>query len=305
MSSSKPPSEIKMIQIDKINILNPRARNKKIFESIVDNIAQVGLKKPITVTPCKSGAQGKDYDLVCGQGRLEAFLACGQTHIPAMVIDASEEQALIMSLVENLARRQHRATDLLKAIEMLQKQGYSVTKIAEKTGLTHTYVDGVLKLMRQGEARLMVAVENGHIPLCTAIQIADAPDGNIQNVLQTAYETKQLRGKKLIHVKRLLEKRKLRGKEFKKGGTGGHSTQRSGEVLSIKDVMKVFQKDADKKRLLARKAHRASEHLLYVITALRQLSKDGRFNILLKAEKLDTMPQSISDLLAEGGSSHG
>jgi len=301
MSNEK--AGIKMVPIEKINILNPRTRNKKIFETIVDNIAQVGLKKPITVTACKSGVEGKDYDLVCGQGRLEAFLACGQTHIPAMIIDASEEQALIMSLVENLARRQHKAADLLNAIEILQQQGYSITKIAEKTGLTWTYVDGILKLMRQGEERLMVAVEKGQIPLSIAIEIADAPDENTQKLLQTAYETKQLRGQKLIQAKRLLEKRKSRGKTFEKGGTGGHSP--SEEAISIKNVMKVLQKDADRKKLMTKKAHKASEHLLFVIMALRKLSKDARYNILLKAEKMDTMPQSISDILAEGGSSHG
>ncbi len=301
MSNEK--TGIKMVPIEKINILNPRTRNKKIFETIIDNIAEVGLKKPITVTACKSGAEGKDYDLVCGQGRLEAFLACGQTHIPAMIIDASEEQALIMSLVENLARRQHKATDLLKAIEILQQQGYSITKIAEKIGLAWNYVDGILKLMQQGEERLMVAVEKGQIPLSTAIQIADSPDEDTQKFLQTAYETKQLRGQKLIQAKRLLEKRKSRGKEFEKG-TGGHSRGRTGEVISVKSVMKVLQKDADRKKLMTKKAHKASEHMLFVVTALRKLSKDPRYNILLQAEKMDTMPQSISDILAEG-SSHG
>ncbi|MBI3442097.1 MAG: ParB N-terminal domain-containing protein, partial [Proteobacteria bacterium] len=107
-----------MIPIDRINILNPRSRNRKKFFDIATNITQVGLKKPITVTLCKSGAEGMDYDLVCGQGRLEAFMACGQKEIPALVIDVSEEQALVMSLVENLTRRRYRPADLLQGIEI-------------------------------------------------------------------------------------------------------------------------------------------------------------------------------------------
>lgn len=39
-----------------------------------------------------------------GQGRLEAYIANNQTEIPAIVIDADEEETLIMSLVENIAR---------------------------------------------------------------------------------------------------------------------------------------------------------------------------------------------------------
>ena len=174
------PSEIKMVPIDKINILNPRVRNQKVFLEIATNMTQVGMKRPITVTPSRAKVDEKEYDLICGQGRIEAFVACGQTEIPAIVIDASEEQALIMSLVENLARRQHRANDLLQGIEILQKQGYDAQQIADKTGLARDYVIGVLNLMERGEERLLSAVEAGHMPITLAIRIAETPFGACQ-----------------------------------------------------------------------------------------------------------------------------
>jgi ParB family chromosome partitioning protein len=40
---------------------------------------------------------GKSYDLVCGQGRLEAFVALGQTEIPAIIKDASREECFLMA----------------------------------------------------------------------------------------------------------------------------------------------------------------------------------------------------------------
>lgn len=144
MTQTSKSTKVKMILIEEINILNPRVRNQKIFEEITDNIADVGLKRPITVTNCHSGKPGKKYDLVCGQGRLEAFLACGQTEIPAIVIDANEEQALIMSLVENCARRKHTAMDLMQGIGILQKQGYSAKEISTKTGLNLEYTNSIL-----------------------------------------------------------------------------------------------------------------------------------------------------------------
>lgn len=290
-------SKVSMIEIDKINILNPRVRNKKVFTQVVDNIAQVGLKRPITVTPCRSGTEGKDYDLVCGQGRLEAFLSCGQTHIPAIVIDATEEQALIMSLVENLARRHQRAQDLLQAIEILEKQGYNIHQISEKTGLTDSYIDGVLKLMRQGEERLLTAVEGGQIPLTVAIRIAETPDEQIQQVLHESYEAKLLKGKRLIQARRLLEKRKTRGKGFVKGGTPPTRGGKTG-VISVQQVMKVYQKEVDRKRLLTRRAEIASSRLLIVIESLRRLFKEEHFNVLLKAENITTLPKPIADLIA-------
>ena len=43
-------SEIRMIPISAITVLNPRVRNKKIFNELVTSIAHLGLKKPITVS---------------------------------------------------------------------------------------------------------------------------------------------------------------------------------------------------------------------------------------------------------------
>src|SRR3954465_3179922 len=108
ISSQTPPEARKLetIQIDKIRVLNPRVRNQRNFDEIVKSIAQVGLKRPITVSPRTSDADSFEYDLVCGQGRIEAFIQLGQSKIPALMIDAEESDCLIMSLVENCARRQ-------------------------------------------------------------------------------------------------------------------------------------------------------------------------------------------------------
>src|SRR5258708_23236252 len=96
-----PAGEVQMIPVDAITVLNPRARNKRVFQELVTSIEHLGLKKPITVAV---RADGVSYDLVCGQGRLEAFAALGQPAIPAVVIEATEEECFVMSLVENLAR---------------------------------------------------------------------------------------------------------------------------------------------------------------------------------------------------------
>src|SRR3974390_3234806 len=103
---------INQVPIDQIEVVNPRSRNQKTFKEIVDNIAKVGLKRPITVAR-RDGSAEPRYDLVCGQGRLEAYRALEQSMIPAVVVTADTEDCMVMSLVENLARRQHRAIDLL------------------------------------------------------------------------------------------------------------------------------------------------------------------------------------------------
>ncbi len=113
---------IEMIPVDKIAVINPRIRNKKTFRQIVDSISKVGLKKPITVNRIEDGDGEATYQLVCGQGRLEAFIILGERKIPAIVVEVTEEDSLVMSLVENLARRQHRPLELLHDIGELGKR---------------------------------------------------------------------------------------------------------------------------------------------------------------------------------------
>jgi ParB family chromosome partitioning protein len=123
---TQPVPQIRSIPTDTVAVLNPRVRNKKVFNELVTSIANLGLKKPITVSRRKDG---DGFDLVCGQGRLEAFIALGQTEIPAVVIEASEEDCFVMSLVENLARRQHTPLELVREIGALRKRGYPTIKL--------------------------------------------------------------------------------------------------------------------------------------------------------------------------------
>ncbi len=97
---------VTLIPISEIAILNPRSRNQVTFEGIVASIRTVGLKKPISVNRRSATTEdGRQYDLICGQGRIEAFQALGETAIPAIVKEVTQEECLLRSLVENIARR--------------------------------------------------------------------------------------------------------------------------------------------------------------------------------------------------------
>jgi ParB family chromosome partitioning protein len=293
-------SESRLIAIDRIHILNPRARNQKVFHEIAANMAEIGMKRPITVTPCRSGAAGKDYDLVCGQGRIEAFLACGETHIPALVIDASEEQAMIMSLVENLARRQHRPLELLKGIEILQQQGYNAPAISKKVGLNESYVYDVLGLMNNGEERLLTAAVDGKILMYLALRIASGTEDE-QRALHEAYEAGQLRGAKLLEAKKVLDERRIRGKRLK-GGRSGPKRER--RPMTGADVVKAFEDEMNRKRLLIMKAEGVSTKLMFITEALRTLLQDEHFSTLLRAENLQTLPKDLMLRIAERDGRH-
>jgi ParB family chromosome partitioning protein len=294
MKRSHEAQAVEIIPLDRITVINPRVRNKKKFKEIISNIAEIGLKKPITVAR-RDESDGARYDLVCGQGRLEAYQVLGQSEIPALVVDADTEDCMVMSLVENLARRQHRAIDLLHDIQGLKQRGYSDTAIARKTGLSITYVRGVNRLIEKSEHRLLRAVESGQIPVSIAVEIAGASDEETQIVLQQAYEKKLLRGKKLIFAKRLIEQRRRRGKGLQVNG------KRPKQTLSSNALIRVYREDVDRKRLLIRKAEVTRNRLIFVTEAVRTLLDDENFVTLMRAEGFDTLPRNLATRIEAGG----
>lgn len=292
MNKNLDATAIKIIPVDQITVLNPRSRNKKVFLQIVDSISKVGLKRPITVNQSKEMNGEPAYELVCGQGRLEALISLGQREIPAIVIDVTEEDRLIMGLVENLARRQHNSIELLRDIGDLKKRGYSDKDIAKKTGLSNDYVHSIRRLLEQGEERLLVAVESGNIPIKVAIDISKSDAKGAQDALAQAYEKGLLRGKKLLAAKRLIERRQLQGKAY-----GRRPSNKGRSRISSGDVVGAYQKEADRQRLMIKRAEITQNRLLFVIEAMRSLMADENFLTLLRAESLETMPRPLADLI--------
>lgn len=297
MTGKLDTGEMRMIPIDSIDVLNPRERNKNTFEEIVGNIKAIGLKKPITVTP-RVGTDGSErYLLICGEGRMKAFRQLGEQTIPALVVKVSDENAFIMSLTENIARRQYRPLELLAGIEQLRDKGYDKKEIARKTGLTTEYVQGILTLLKHGEERLLVAVEKGRIPLNAALTIVGAGDDDkaVQAALQDAYESGKLRGKQLLQARRVIERRQTLGRSMARG------TPRNKADVTSSSLVRVYQKEVDRQKQMVKKAEIAQQRLLFVVGALRQLLADENFTTLLRAEGLDSLPKYLADRVWAGG----
>lgn len=293
MKPSDDANFVHLVPVSRVSVVNPRVRNKKSFRELVENIAALGLKKPITVTR-RDEADGQFYDLVCGQGRLEAFMELGEAEIPALIIQADPEDCMVKSLVENCARRQHRAIDLLHDIGGMKERGYSDAEIAKKTGLSQEYVRGVGRLLAQGEQRLLRAMEAGHIPVSVAVEIAEADDAGVQEALQHAYENNLLRGRKLMIVRRIVESRRRRGRKFEP------TSSKTAQKLSSRSLVRAYREDTDRKRLLIRKADAARNRLIFIAHAMRELFNDEKLVSLLKGERLDTLPKKLAGRMERG-----
>lgn len=297
MSESPRVPEVRMIPVDRIDVLNPRERNQQKFDEIVENIGRIGLKKPITVTP-RSGEDGAErYALVCGEGRLKAFKRLGETRIPALVVTVSDEDAFIMSLAENLARRRHQPLELLSGITQLHERGCSAKDIAQRVGLAENYVRALIELAEKGEERLLAAVGTGKIPVNVALTIMSAGDDDkaVQCAMQEAYEEGKLRGQQLMYAKRLIEKRQFLGR-----GVARSATKRR-PLITTSSLVRAYQKEVQRQKMAVRKSTLAQQRVLFVIGALRKLFADENFVNVLRLEGLDSLPKYLAERVAQTG----
>jgi ParB family transcriptional regulator, chromosome partitioning protein len=287
--------QVVMISVDAITVINPRIRSKKMHREVTESIQRVGLKRPIEVRRWPNDPDR--YALVCGQGRLESFKMLGQTEIPAIVLDVDEKTGLMMGVVENVARRNPLASEMLAQVDVLRKKGYSDAEIGKKIGYTASWVNMVGTLLARGEKRLLAAAEAGHISLHLAIEISRASDAEAQHLLLEAVNSGEIRGKKVSVIRRILEQRARVGKGASE--QTGRNVKR--KKLSPEDLMRLYQRDADRHKVIQIKAERVSTSLLVVNEIFKELFSNPEFVNVVKAEGLVTVPQPLVTAASRGG----
>jgi len=284
-----------MIRVDRIRVVNPRLRNKIKFKEIQENIKAIGLKRPITVRVGEVRDGVQYYDLTCGQGRLEAFILHEQKMIPAIVTQDGKNRSLAKGIIENMTRKRYTAREQFGEIQALKERGYSYSEIAKKVDIDPEFTRGICLLLENGEDKLLNAVVADKIPMFVAIDIAQLKDGEIQNAISDLYTQGKLNGKKVEYVVKFIQNRKIAGKGFAKipGGKRGKITAASIEAE--------FNREMERQHVEYQQLQ-LHEHNLRVIERLTQdLLKDEHFITLLRAEKLNQLPQNLAKAAGQHG----
>lgn len=278
------PKTAQLILVKNINVINPRKRDAVKFQEIVDSISLIGLKRPITVAASKS--TNKKYNLICGQGRMEAFLQLGWYEIPAIIVDASEEDCYLMSLVENFARRKPTSLETFQDIERLETMGYDVVEISKKTGLSKVYLRDVFNLINNGEERLLDAVEKGIIPITVAADISKFQGKEMQDALARAYENGDLRGKKLQKAMKIVNQRITQGKSLKI-----NSNAKSSKKINARTIVDLYLNEVKHHKMTILRANQTEQRLLLIKNSMNKLREDENFMTLLRAEQISDYPK--------------
>ncbi len=141
--SVREPNETTRVPLETIrpSPRNPRRRLLDIAE-LAESIRAHGLLQPIVLRPVD-----ESFEVVAGHRRLAAVRDLGWTDIPAVVREANEGEAFVLTLVENLQRSDLSAREESRALESLvRERGWSTRQVAEAIKRSPAYVSKRLRV---------------------------------------------------------------------------------------------------------------------------------------------------------------
>ena len=169
--------EYLQIPLDNLEIGRGQARTREVSAGIAelaDSIRKIGLLEPIVV--CESIQAGK-YEILTGQRRFLAHWELGLDTISAAVLDSRVDEitAKVISVTENLVRRDLNRRDLIDACTYLFRKYGNAKAVAEETGLPYNDVRNYVKYERL-RPELRDLYDRGEVDLPTALRAQDAAE---------------------------------------------------------------------------------------------------------------------------------
>ena len=125
---------------------------------LAESIRVHGILQPLSVRR-KGGGR---YELIAGERRLRAAMICGLEQVPCLVLEVSRESSCLLSLIENLQRRDLDFWEEAKALErLISVYGLSQEEAAAKVGKSQSAVANKLRLLRLPQEVLTLLRKNG------------------------------------------------------------------------------------------------------------------------------------------------
>jgi len=129
------------------------------LQELADSIKATGVLQPITVRAVPGGR----YQLIAGERRWLASQRAGKATVPAIVRQVSNEQAMEITIIENLQREDLNPIEQARAFERLANEfGLTQEQISVRTGKERSSVANFVRLLRL-PAQVQAYVAGGHV----------------------------------------------------------------------------------------------------------------------------------------------
>ncbi len=153
------PREIPLDQIDPNPFQTRRHVNEEQLAELAASITANGVVQPVLVRPLASGR----FQLIAGERRWRASQVAGKATIPAILRQVSDEQAMEITIVENLQRADLNPMEQARAFDRLSREFHMTQEqMAVRTGKDRATVANFLRLLRL-PAAVQARVESGEL----------------------------------------------------------------------------------------------------------------------------------------------
>ena len=153
------PREIPLEQIDRNPFQTRSSVNEEQLAELAASIVANGVVQPILVRPQANGR----YQLIAGERRWLASKRAGKETIPAILRQVSDEQAMEITIVENLQRADLNPMEQARAFDRLSREFHMTQEqMATRTGKDRASVSNFLRLLRL-PASVQTRVESGEL----------------------------------------------------------------------------------------------------------------------------------------------
>ena len=153
------PREIVLELVDNNPFQTRSQMNEDQLAELAASITANGVVQPILVRPMANGR----FQLIAGERRLRASKLAGKTTVPAILRQVSDEQAMEITIVENLQRADLNPMEQARAYERLSREFHMTQEqMAQRTGKDRATVANFLRLLRL-PAGVQARVEKGEL----------------------------------------------------------------------------------------------------------------------------------------------
>ena len=203
------PREIPLDQIDRNPFQSRSHVNEEQLAELAASISSNGVVQPILVRPLANGR----FQLIAGERRWRASQLAQKPTIPAILRQVSDEQAMEITIVENLQRADLNPMEQARAFERLSREFHMTQEqMATRTGKDRATVANFLRLLRL-PASVQARVESGelsfgHARTLLAFEHAEEMEKAAQRIIGLSLSVRQTETyvQGLLHPERATKK---------------------------------------------------------------------------------------------------
>lgn len=161
LTEQEPSQGMQTLSIHKVepNPLQPRKDfDEEELQALADSISVHGMIQPLTVRQV-----GDYYQIIAGERRWRAARMAGLTEVPVVVMEADDQKAMELALIENLQRQDLNAVEEAKGYQTLMADyGMTQEQVAQRVGKSRPAVANALRLL-QLEPSVLQLVQQGSL----------------------------------------------------------------------------------------------------------------------------------------------